>query len=234
MMWRKAWWECRFRVFLCSVISFFLVLNGLLLLADAVKVPQVWPLYCRLLMSTLVAVTVTNLAGSGVNSQSTWGMFHGFHPSMFFLLSLPVSRRRALLVRAAVGAFFTFLIVAFGVVGFGLTAPLRGVPVGAESIISAIVFLSLFAWALFGFTTFLTTLFDEIISGVLGLGIAGALVGAFYAMSQGRRHIDPLAYIDGELFVRTGIVVWPAVIGLVLTGAAFLLASIYVVERKEY
>lgn len=117
-MWRKSWWECRFRVYLCLVLGLFLVLNGLFVIVGAVKPADAW-------------------AGSGINSQSMWGLFHGFHPSMFFLLSLPMSRRRALLTRSAVGAIFGFLIVALAALSFGLLARLRGAPVGMKDILSA-------------------------------------------------------------------------------------------------
>ena len=233
-MWRKSWLESRFRVFLCTAVGILLALTGLYFPVDAVKHAAEWPVYCRLLLNTLMAITVVNLAGSGINSQSRWGMFHGFHPSMFFLLSLPVSRRRALLIRAAVGTVFTFLIIALGAFSFGLLAPLRGVSVGMKDILSAIAFLSIFAYALFSFTTFLTTIFDEVVSGILGFAFAAFLLGAGHGIIGGRRHLDPLAFIDGELFVRTGHIVWPAVAGLLATGTIFMLASIYVVERKEY
>jgi len=234
MIWRKSWLECRFRVLLCTAVGLLLAFAGLFSFVDPAKHAVEWPIYCRLLLNTLMAITVVNLAGSGINSQSRWGLVHGFHPSMYFLLSLPISRRRALLIRAAVGMVFTFLIVAVGAFCFGLFAPLRGVRVGMNDILSAVAFLSIFAYALFGFTTFLTTTLDEVVSGILGFAFAAFLLGAGHGMSGGRRHLEPLAFIDGELFVRTGHIIWPAIAVLIAIGTIFMLASIYVVERKEY
>jgi hypothetical protein len=53
----------------------------------------------------------TMLAGAGLNSQTTWGMTAGYHGSMLFTLSLPVTRRRLFAVRAATGAVETFIVI---------------------------------------------------------------------------------------------------------------------------
>src|ERR1035438_4342070 len=60
----------------------------------------------------LYIFTAIFLAGSGINSQTTYGLTSGFHGSMLFTLSLPVSRRRLLFVRAGLGALQTSALVA--------------------------------------------------------------------------------------------------------------------------
>src|ERR1035438_4815038 len=60
----------------------------------------------------LYIIAANFLAGSGVNSQTTYAATSGFHGSMFFTLSLPVSRRQLLFVRAGLGALLTSALVA--------------------------------------------------------------------------------------------------------------------------
>jgi len=60
----------------------------------------------------------TMLAGAGVNSQTTWGVSAGYHPSMLFTLSLPVTRRKMFAVRAAAGALETCLLITATAVPF--------------------------------------------------------------------------------------------------------------------
>ena len=67
----------------------------------------------------LYIFTAIFLAGSGVNSQTTYGLTSGSHGSMLFTLSLPVSRRRLLFVRAGLGAIQTSVLVAI-LAGFTL------------------------------------------------------------------------------------------------------------------
>lgn len=236
MIWKKSWWECRFRLYLGLGLMVLLWVNGLVVLLDSPfgKTPEMaWDAYSRLLTG-MVLMMVVNFAGSGINSQSHWGMLHGFHSSMYFLLSLPVSRRQALLVRAAVGWLLTLLVIVLGAAPFAMLLPIRGMHVGAAPVLGTIVFLAIGSTAIFGVMTLLTTLLDELWAGILGLALAGAFVGYGGALIGPNRHFNPLTFMDGELFNRSGAVSWPAITAFIAVGALFLMASIIVVERKEY
>lgn len=117
MLWFKAWLETRWRVgfvaasiLLVWVAPFWLPLLGL-------RVPAGFPaskLWMAIHLGTvlLYIFAAIFLAGSGINTQTTYAATSGFHPSMFFTLSLPVSRRRLLFVRAGIGALQTSVLVA--------------------------------------------------------------------------------------------------------------------------
>jgi ABC-type transport system involved in multi-copper enzyme maturation permease subunit len=225
MLWEKAWWECRFRVLLSTVLVACLSILGLS--------AEVRPIYGQMLAFT-ISIIIMNLAGSGINSQSMWGMFSGYHPSMYFLLSLPVSRRRALLTRTAMGGGLTFLFILLGAVSFAFFTPAPHDHTRVAVALSAILFLTIAGYGLFGIGTFLTTLFDEVIAGVLGLGLAGALLGGATAIGAAEKKLDPMDFVDGQLFLRTGDMAWPAIAVFLIVGTACFLASVYVVERKEY
>ena len=115
MLWWKAWMETRWRVV-------FLVGCFALLWAEA-------PLFgvpmakLRIVLVLQYAVmwgfAATMLAGAGLNSQTTWGMSAGYHPSTLFTLALPVSRRKLFAVRAAAGAVETCVLIAATAVPLG-------------------------------------------------------------------------------------------------------------------
>lgn len=236
MIWRKAWLECRFRVWLGIFLTALMLVSGLGVLPSSpmVKSPAtVWDLYCGVLTFT-VGIMVVNFAGSGINSQSIWGIFHGFHPSMYYMLSLPVSRRRALLVRSAVGWLLTLATIVAGALPFFFLAPLQGVPVKAGAVADAVVFLAIGSLPLFGFVTLMTTIFDEVWAGVIGYLALGAFFGAALGEFALKSPFNPLLFVDGKLMNQTHDAHWLAIAFCLAAGAALMAASVRVVERKEY
>ena len=236
MMWRKSSWERRFRVILAALVVAPLIAGGASFIADPAtggKDPQATLNFLAQMIAGMVVPLMTLLmAGSGVNSQTSWGMLHGFHASMYFLLSMPVSRRRALLIRAAVGAAFTFLFIVIMMAAVAQLSAWQGVAMSGGRVIGGIVFLSLGAFTWFGLSTLLSTLFDEFWGGIIGLTFMGFMFGL--GLSQDSKKFSLLSYLGGLHFNRTGDIVWPALLTVLALGAAFMAASVYVVERKEY
>jgi hypothetical protein len=228
-MWKKAWWECRTRVGLAAAIGVLYGLDGVW-----TRGGLNWESYCQLMSGVVVPVVALLLAGSGINSQTSWGMTNGFHPSMYFLLSMPVSRRRALLVRAALGAGLLLLFIGLLVCGVGQVAQWRGSDIRPAQIASSAVFTAVGAWAIFGAATFLTTFLDELWAGVIGFLIAGGLCGAGWAMRNLNTTFQPLDFLTGALWYRQGQVNWHMLAWFVGIGIAFLWAAVWVVEKKEY
>lgn len=235
-MWGKSWRECRSRfwvgMFFC-VAATVLGLSGLIGSPLSTTPEETWMWYSRGLAFTAVLMTV-NFAGSGINSQTAWGVMHGFHPSMYFLLSLPVSRTQALLVRSAVGWIQLQMVLFLSAFPFALLAPIRGMHFPVWMVAASVAHLAVGATALFGLMTFLTTLLDEVWAGLCGYMIAAGFFGYGGALFGVKRVFNPLAFMDGEAFHRTGIVMWSPVSILLIASAAFLWASALVVERKEY
>src|ERR1017187_9106791 len=124
MLWYKAWIETRWRFALMVGLVLLTWLTPLWLPSIGIRLPSGVP-ESRLWMGVhlgsvlLYIYTAIFLAGSGINSQTTYGATSGFHGSMLFTLSLPVSRRRLLFVRAGLGALQTSALVAI-MAGFSL------------------------------------------------------------------------------------------------------------------
>ncbi len=232
MFWKalfwKSWMECRFRAVLTGLVVVIYLLLGLFPLADYKGALTGWDWYSKF-VTVFGAVVAIMFAGSGINSQTSWGMVRGFHSSMYFLLSLPVSRRQALMARAAVGILLTFSYVLASV---GLYAFLVHISPGTA--VSSIFFITLGAFAMFGVATFLSTFFDEMVTSSLAVGGVGGLFGGWAALDWTKVKLDPMTIISGQQLAQTGHVHWPVVILCLVTGSLFLLAALWAVERKEY
>jgi hypothetical protein len=227
MFW-KSWMECRFRVMLTGLVLVIYLQAGLFPLSAYKGAATGWDWYLKF-VTVFSAVVAIMFAGSGINAQSSWGVTRGFHPSMYFLLSLPVSRLRALLVRAATGMLLTFLYVLFSIGLYALLTHLS-----SRQALSSIFFITLGAFAMFGLATFLSTLFDELVSSSLAIGGVGGMFGAWAALDWSKTKLDPMTVISGQQLALTGHVNWAMVILCLVTGFLFLLAALWVVERKEY
>jgi hypothetical protein len=107
MLCYKAWLETRWRfVFLIGSMVFILFLGPILGSPSAKFSPAP-----RLASSLLYCVAACFLAGAGINTQTFYAATSGFHGSMLFTLSLPVSRRRLFYARAGLGAIETCIFV---------------------------------------------------------------------------------------------------------------------------
>jgi hypothetical protein len=228
-MWKKAWWECRFRALVALSIGGLYSIDGVWM-HGAFD----WERYTRQMAGIVVPIVALLMAGSGINSQTFSGMTQGFHPSMYFLLSLPVTRRQALLTRMAAGGL---MILAFVISIVGVTVAMahwRGTDIPVAHIAGSIVFMTVGGFSFFALETFLTTFLDEIWAGMFGFTIMGGLFGLGWAIQDYGKNFQPLEFITGALWNQHGIVGWGMLAFFVGTGMAFLCASIYVVERKEY
>jgi ABC-type transport system involved in multi-copper enzyme maturation permease subunit len=236
-MWWKSWSECRTRVLLAGICWLFI--SGVVLLILSTighgKNPQDFlNLYWAGLACGVTPIMTLLMAGSGINSQTSWGMLRGFHGSMYFLLSLPVSRAKALFVRAAVGAIFTLLFVVFSVLTIGLLAPATGVKIPLQSLLVRIPFMLTGAFGSYGLSTFLTMWLDEYWAGTLGMGLMGMAFGAEMTVWKSAVHFNPAQVLSGEQFLKTGAIEWPVLALMIVMGVLFLAVSAWGVERKEY
>lgn len=103
MLWYKGWLETRFR--LLFPLGFFAFLITFAHLAGAKPPPPgARPVEGLLLMGqSFVVVTLSMLAGAGINTQPGFQASKGLHGSTLFTLSLPVSRLRLLATRSGIG-----------------------------------------------------------------------------------------------------------------------------------
>jgi hypothetical protein len=242
MLWRKSWLECKVRLWLCFFMSFSTCLAAMVSIPEQAKVEALASLglpgggsYRVLLLlfsSILAPVGAIILAGSGINTQTNWGMLHGFHPSMYFLLSLPVSRERFLRVRVLVG---------FALLCFWLLATVGMVAVVAKSgfadfpVIHAIrVFPNLLigTMSFYFLAVFLSSFLDEYWSGMISLTVAGLLCG--YSIAGG-----PWAFNVASFMMRPSLLdldarAWLQAFLYLLISLCLYVGAWRVVERKEY
>src|SRR5262245_15490660 len=103
-MWMKGWLETRSRVVFALVWTASYVLLMAAPGREMVKSSDTLGIVLSMLALGFVFVPVW-LAGSGIRTQQPFGFSStkGLHGSTLFTLSLPVSRTRLLLVRAALG-----------------------------------------------------------------------------------------------------------------------------------
>ena len=102
MLWYKNWLETRSRFFfILIIIVFVFTLLGFRLLLGYVKPEEINPPF---LIVTLVSLSgFASLAGTGVRTQAGHLTMIPNPRSTVYTLSLPVSRRRLLLMRSALG-----------------------------------------------------------------------------------------------------------------------------------
>ncbi len=178
----------------------------------------------------LYIFTAIFLAGSGINSQTTYGLTSGFHGSMLFTLSLPVSRRRLLFVRAGLGALQTSALVAI-MAGFSLfQRP------GATSALQSLAYITraiVCTMAVYALSVLLACLLDEVWQ-LMGAGLCWVAVLVLQIKFDVVSRVSPLRGMNLISYPATGPMPWaPVITSLVFTGV-LLYASSLVLQRKEY
>jgi len=226
MLWYKAWLETRWRfgfLFLCTA--------GLLFLPDFLNAPlHRWWIAIELQSALMGCFAGTYLAGSGINTQTFYSATSGFHGSMLFTLSLPVSRRRLLFVRAGLGALETCVFV---LLFEWLTLHFRPQATSAAQALRYGFRAVVCTMAVYALSVFVACILDEMwqFSGVaLALGALGIL--QFRSTIVAR--LSPLRGMSLISYPITGGLPWPPILTSVAMIAVFLWLSVMTVERKGY
>lgn len=235
MLWYKAWLETRWRLVFLIGLRLLVWLTPLWLPSLGLRLPagvpasRVW-LGLHLGWVMLYIFTAIFLAGSGVNSQTTYGLTSGSHGSMLFTLSLPVSRRRLLFVRAGLGAIQTSVLVAI-LAGFTLLQ--RPVATSAPQALAYVMRAIICTMAVYALSVLLACLLDEMLqfsAGCLFWIAVLVLQLRFVAVAR----ISPLRGMSLISYPVAAPIPWlPIVASLVLAGG-LLHTSVLVLQRKEY
>ena len=154
-------------------------------------------------------------------------------PGVTYALSMPVSRRRLAGVRIALGLLeLTLLAVPTSILVCAL-APTQGFafPV-REGVAHALLAVS-GASALYGLFVFLSTLLGETGKAVAG-GALLLLYGMFTFLTNGVRRWSVFRLMTGDTLFLRGEVPWLGVLAAVALAAALLLASLRIVERRDF
>ncbi|MGD0630737.1 MAG: hypothetical protein ABR987_15510 [Terracidiphilus sp.] len=178
----------------------------------------------------LYIVTAIFLAGSGINSQTTYAATSGFHPSMFFTLSLPASRGRLLFMRAGLGALQTGFLVA---IMAGFTLFHRPEAIGAMQALNYMARAVICTMAIYALSVLLACVLDE-----MWQFYAGGLCCIAIFLLQSRvaliSRISPLRGMSLISYPLGGPIPWAPITASVALTVAFLSLAVLVVRRKEY
>ena len=242
MLWKKAWKECRCRVWLCFTLTFACLATVWLPVADRLGIPvthldaaglgKLWRAYSILFGAACVPIGALILAGSGINTQTAWGMAAGFHPSTYFLLGLPVSRRQLLRVRAVLGWLLTMAWATASLLVFAAVAICFGGQPPWETWIGQLLHLLIIASMTYTLAVWTSSFLDELFSGTLSLGVTSLFLG--YALGGGPGWPNLLLYVDSQAILTGGRSAWLQTAFYLAISATFYLLAQRVVERKEY
>lgn len=230
-MWYRAWLEVRWRLVLMALLNSFV---GALLLDDRVS-SEVW---LRRLSGNLPIVFAMNaivLAGSGVASQLSQRPGQLVHPSMMFLLSLPITRAKLVMVRQAVGALasLALLLVTLGV--FFVAAPelRQALPTSADAAL-LIVCVGFVTMAAYSVSALLSTFLDQLWQTYGAMAIVAVVLGAF----PGARFWNSVVQNSSAATTSLGGAFWaPIIVGLTactVVCAAMVFTSVRVVRAKQF
>jgi len=227
MLWYKAWLETRWRALL--LIAIILII----LFSVHARSPQAQAAALNSLQFMWM-IAPLSLAGSGVRSESPFQPVRGIAGSMYFTMSLPVSRLRLLGVRAGMGALETA-----GVIVIGCGAAAAAFPAVRQiALPDAIAYtLTIFVCGLaaFGLSTVLATFLDQQWQGfaaTLGYLAARALTFGFDG-TRAPRFDFYLAMGNGSpLFTHS--VPWAAMGLSAAIGAVCFLAAARVEQARQY
>ena len=230
MLWYKNWLETKPWVgFVSAILLIFLFLITVI---DSPRVPDLksGPEGRLLLVPMLALLGFLFLAGSGIRSQpSIFNLYLSSKESAAYTLSLPVSRRRVLLLRAAAGLLEASLIsIIFVILWFWIAGSRESL----TTISLARHFVKLFAGGVefYFLSTFLATFLNDFCHKA-AMCLVPFLLFIYGAQGYIPKHLNIL---DMMLSPITGTLPWPQITVSLALGGVFLVASIKVVESQEF
>jgi hypothetical protein len=233
MLWFKAWLEVRWRfAFMVGTILLIWLSPtwiGATGVQPGVAASRQW-MGIQMGSVLLYVLSAIYLAGSGINSQTMYGATTGFHGSMFFTLSLPISRRRLLFARAGLGALLTCLL---GVIMVGYILYQRP---EATSALQALVYLTrVIACTLpiYALSVLLACVLDEMWQ-FMGACFFWIAVFILQAKFDWIARISPLRGMSLNCYPITAPMPWAVVLGALALAGFLTWAAVAVVQRKEY
>ena len=219
-MWGYAWRDVRWKVALMALVNAAI---SVLLLDDVVS-GGVWVRRLSGSLPMLFAMNAVVLASAGVATQISQRPGQVVHSSMLFLLSLPISRRRLVLVREAVGALgaIALLLATLGAY-WCFAEPLRAVLPAAVAwrYVVSVAAATLTAYSL---SSLFSTFLDQLWQTYAALGVVSLLLFAI-----------PTTRIWREAFDATHQTLLIGGVSACLVVSALLIwLSVRAVERKQF
>jgi hypothetical protein len=219
-MWRHAWRDVRWKLALMAIVNTAI---SAVFLDDAVA-GGVWIRRLSATIPMLFAMNAIVLASAGIATQVSQRPGQVVHSSMLFLLSLPLSRKRLVLVREATGvvAALSLMLLTLGAYWL-LTDELQGAMTAMQAVrfVLAVASFMLLAYSV---SAVFSTVLDQLWQTYAALGLVSV---AFWAI--------PDARFWGHAFLPDGTTrVILGITACVLLSVVLVWCSVRVVERKQF
>lgn len=217
----KIWLETRIRAATMLVI----------ILASAYRASLKGPDSYLWIFTMYLLMTPVMLAGAGIRTECPLRAWKGESGSLYFTLSLPVSRMR--LFAARVGVCVTLTVsVALGAVAFGVIFP---GPYHPSLSLAIQYFASVVVCILpaLGMSTLASVYFDQQWQTFLGMGGTAALWWIVSAI-PGSARFDPVRAVSIASVLKTHQMPWPAMGLAAAIGAALIALAAIALQRRNY
>lgn len=227
MLWYKAWRETRWRALIPLVMAVYALSQVHLRTGPAQSVAA-----ALRFLSVLWMLAPMMLAGSGVRTEPVFQPVKGLHGSMYFTLSLPVSRFRLFAARVGVGMLETAAIILPCSVAAGMLPELSGHVSIADAFRYGLTVL-LCGTGFFGLSTLLSAFLEQLwqIWGSMGAVLLTPLLFNTIGLPQS---LNVLRAMGNSSPLVTHTMPWPAIGVSLGVAAIFLLAALKVVQTREY
>ena len=259
MLWYKSWLEIRIRLAIC--VAGILLVSWISLREERPRIMEnarhplaaqrlepavrqslaqhstdfnyMWLIFFNTAVALVVPLFATVLAGTGINTQTSYGMRQGIHPSTQYTLSLPVSRAQLFASRVGVGwlAVFTLLLVSFASLPFW--ARIVHVDVSFLDIAPLALCALAGSIAFFHISTFVSVFVDEMWQSFT----AYAIIGALYYLFTHVPSLAPYSFfrlMSGELYLLHGGLPLAPIFVCLLLAAMLHLATLQFLKRREF
>jgi hypothetical protein len=222
MLWTKGWLETR--VLLWLVLAIFAVNIGLELILGA-RVPVTGDHIATNFL--LIWVFFPGLlAGNGIRTPARFRAARGAHLSMYFTLSLPVTRFRLLAARAALGLVETIVVDAAVVIAMWTAFPTLRTDTALYFLTVAVYTVALYS---------LSVLVAALREGPWRVwGVFLSIIGIRWLMIYPLHSIDILYGIAGGAPLLTHKLPWISITVSLALAVLFLGSAFKAIESREY
>ena len=226
MLWMKAWLETRWRLlYALAIPGVVIAFRHLTSVQDAQRMMGA--------MAVLLMFGAVYTAGAGIRTQAAFSGTKNLHGSMYYTLSLPVSRLRLLAVRAGAGLVETAGVNLILISALWLKFPLvraGSTPVDLfELVVAAIVCT---ACVHFVSVLFATVVDDawQIWGSILVVGVAWWAVARLSLPPS----VDIFRFMSDASPLITHRLPWPAMAVSLIVSAMLFFTALKIVQIREY
>lgn len=229
MLWYKGWLETRFKILLALAFGLFFIYMGHNAHPASAGTLQ---LFIGIL-AFYWAIMPFLLSGAGIRTQAPFRGTKGLHGSIYFTLSMPVSRVRLVSVRAALGMIETTAVIGCLCCAVWIAVPALRTNLTRFEMLNYWVTVSLCASGFYSLSVLLAIFFEEpwsIWTGMIIVVALRLLLSRIPALSG----VDPFQAMGklSPLFAHT--FPWASMGISIAAGAILFFAALKVAQTQEY